>query len=100
MPPGTNWAANIYHGIDEGRFVPNYSPHGDYIAYMGRIIESKGVHLAIAAAKKSGVKLKIAGKHYAGHGKDAYWREKIEPNPSEPRFLHTVRGVGYKFDPA
>jgi DNA-binding response OmpR family regulator len=26
-------------------------------------------------------------------------RCKIEPDPGEPRFLHTVRGVGYRFDP-
>jgi len=79
MPPDTNWVANIYHGLPKDEFAPNYSPKGDYFAYIGRIIESKGVHLAIAAAKQAGVKLKIAGKHYAGHGKDSYWREQIEP---------------------
>ena len=26
-------------------------------------------------------------------------REKIEPDPSEPRHLCTVRGIGYRFDP-
>lgn len=26
-------------------------------------------------------------------------REKIEPDPAKPRFLHTVWGVGYKFEP-
>lgn len=26
-------------------------------------------------------------------------REKVEPNPSRPRHLITVRGVGYRFDP-
>ncbi len=26
-------------------------------------------------------------------------REKIETDPSKPRFIHTVFGVGYKFDP-
>ena len=26
-------------------------------------------------------------------------REKIEPDPSNPRYLHTVWGVGYKFEP-
>ncbi|MBN4059408.1 response regulator transcription factor [Dehalococcoides mccartyi] len=26
-------------------------------------------------------------------------REKIEIDPSKPRLLHTVRGVGYRFDP-
>ncbi len=79
MPADTSWIANIYHGLAEDAFAPNYQPHGGYIAYLGRIIESKGVHLAIAAAKQAGVKLKIAGKHYAGHGKDEYWQEKILP---------------------
>jgi two-component system response regulator ResD len=27
-------------------------------------------------------------------------REKIEADPSQPTYLHTVRGVGYKFDPS
>ena len=26
-------------------------------------------------------------------------REKVEEDPSKPRFLHTVRGIGYKFTP-
>lgn len=26
-------------------------------------------------------------------------REKIEPDPNNPTYVHTLRGVGYKFDP-
>jgi two-component system response regulator RegX3 len=25
-------------------------------------------------------------------------RQKLEPDPSSPRYLHTIRGVGYYFD--
>jgi DNA-binding response OmpR family regulator len=25
-------------------------------------------------------------------------RRKIEPSPAEPRFLRSVRGIGYRFD--
>lgn len=78
MPAATNWVANIYHGIAADRFTPPEKPSGDYIAYLGRIIQPKGLHVAIAAAKKAGLPLKIAGKHYAGQ-KDAYWRDQIEP---------------------
>lgn len=78
MPPETHWIANIYHGQDAARFAPVAVPSGDYIAYMGRIIQPKGLHLAIAAAKKAGVTLRIAGKHYAGK-KDDYWQTLIEP---------------------
>lgn len=86
MPLDTNWVGNIYHGLDKDQFTLNTHPNGRYIAYLGRIIESKGVHLAIAAVKKynsnhpdSTYKLKIAGKHYAGSDKDNYWQTKILP---------------------
>lgn len=92
MPADTQWAANIYHGVAEERFTPLGNPSGNYIAYLGRIIQPKGLHLAIAAAKKAGVPLKIAGKHYAGQ-KDAYWREVIEPQLGE-----TIEYVGFLKD--
>lgn len=86
MPPETNWVGNIYHGLDPERLQPIAKPVGNYIAYLGRIIQPKGVHLAIDAVKKYNqahpddrLKLKIAGKHYAGHKKDTYWQEKVEP---------------------
>jgi glycosyltransferase involved in cell wall biosynthesis len=80
MPKDTNWVGNVHHGIDLARFQPNTAPKGDYIAYFGRIIEPKGVHLAIKAAQKAGLKLKIAGKHYSGHAKDKYWETQIKPH--------------------
>lgn len=79
MPEDTNWIGNIYHGIEEKKFEANLENNQEYFAYFGRIIEPKGVHLAIAAAKKAGVKLKIAGKHYSGESKDTYWNNFIEP---------------------
>ncbi|MDF2460880.1 MAG: glycosyl transferase group 1, partial [Candidatus Saccharibacteria bacterium] len=77
MPANTNWVANIYHGLDPERFRPVERPSGEYLLYLGRIIEPKGVHLAIEAAQQSGMKLKLAGKHYAG-GKDAYWKNSVD----------------------
>lgn len=86
MPDSTNWLATIYHGLPLDRFAPNYNPVADYIAYFGRIIEPKGVHLAIAAVKQYNkqnpskrLKLKIAGKHYAGKTKNSYWEDVIKP---------------------
>lgn len=74
-----NWVANIYHGISKYKYKFNPMPKSDYFAYFGRIIEPKGVHLAIAAAKRAGYRLKIAGKHYSDNTKDNYWKQKIEP---------------------
>lgn len=85
MPSTTHWEGNIYHGLDEPELHPVAHPSGGYVAYLGRIIEPKGVHLAIAAVKKYNetaavpLTLKIAGKHYADGTKDAYWHDKIAP---------------------
>jgi glycosyltransferase involved in cell wall biosynthesis len=95
MPPDTNWVGNIYHGIDPSEWPANLETADNYIAYFGRIIESKGVHLAIEAVKKHNqtaktpLKLKIAGKHYAGK-KDDYWQTMIAPEIGE-----TIEYVGF-----
>ncbi len=87
MPPDTNWVANIYHGLTDDSLAPVKNPTNDYVAYLGRIIEPKGVHLAIDAIKlynaehpSDTLKLRIAGKHYAGHKKDTYWQTQILPH--------------------
>lgn len=85
MPAETNWVGNVYHGIPTDQLHPVALPTDDYIAYIGRIIQPKGVHLAIQAVKLYNKKatrpltLKIAGKHYADHKKDTYWNEVIKP---------------------
>lgn len=85
MPEDTNWLGTIYHGIDEPELMPVDNPTGDYFAYLGRIVEPKGVHLAIQAVKKFNltakepIKLKLAGKHYGSGENDSYWADKIEP---------------------
>jgi glycosyltransferase involved in cell wall biosynthesis len=85
MPASTNWVGNIYHGISDDVFKPVSTPSDDYVAYFGRIVKPKGVHLAIAAVKAHNklhpgnkLRLKIAGKHYAGK-KDVYWQTTIAP---------------------
>lgn len=86
MPANTNWVGNTYHGVDSSEFktcVDN--KQRDYIAYIGRIIQPKGLHLAIAAVNEYNrtatkkLKLKIAGKHYTDYAKDNYWQEQILP---------------------
>jgi glycosyltransferase involved in cell wall biosynthesis len=51
--------------------VPNYfdladftfhSKPGDYLVYLGRVIESKGVKIAVDVARATGMRLKVAGQ--------------------------------------
>lgn len=50
----------IHHGLNFDKY--RLGPGGDYVAFVGRFAPVKGAHLAIAAAKKAGIKLKLAGE--------------------------------------
>ena len=40
----------------------------------------------------------FAGSHRTIDVHIRWLREKIEPDPSNPVFIHTVRGIGYRFE--
>jgi len=104
MPADTNWVGNIYHGLAEAAFAPDYQPEGRTLLYLGRIIEPKGVHLAIQAVQQFNAsvptdqryKLVIAGKHYASDAKDSYWQKKVLPLIDD----RDIRYVGFVKDHA
>ncbi len=51
----------IHHGIDLSLY--HFQPRKQkYLSFIGRIAPMKGTHLAIAAAQRSGIPLKIAGE--------------------------------------
>jgi glycosyltransferase involved in cell wall biosynthesis len=94
MPEDTNWVANIYHGLDQPEFRPLENPSKSYVAYLGRIIKPKGVHLAIKAVQEHNetattpLILRIAGKHYSDESKDNYWREHILPQLDDTNIVY------------
>ena len=51
----------IHHGIDLSLYEFKEKKQ-QYLSFIGRIAPIKGVHIAIAVAKKSGIPLKIAGE--------------------------------------
>lgn len=109
MPADTNWVGNIYHGFDAISYQPILRPknlHNPYIAFLGRIIQPKGAHLAIAAVKAynaahpaCNLTLKLAGKHYSGQ-KDDYWRREIEPliNDKDTQYLGFIDNTEAKLN--
>jgi glycosyltransferase involved in cell wall biosynthesis len=58
--PGLNYLATVYNGIDVSLYPFQESP-GEELIFLGRIHPDKGVHLAIAVARLSGLPLLIAG---------------------------------------
>jgi glycosyltransferase involved in cell wall biosynthesis len=65
----------IYNGIDFKKFKFQKESR-DYFVYLGYITPEKGAHLAIRAARKARVKLKLAGsyKHC-----EEYFKKEIRP---------------------
>jgi glycosyltransferase involved in cell wall biosynthesis len=58
-----NCVATVYNGIDTSTYEFHEKPQDPpYLAFLGRISPEKGTHLAIEIAKRSGWRLKMAGK--------------------------------------
>lgn len=59
-------------------FVPDTPPHAP-LAFVSRIEEVKGAHLAIDIARAAGRPIVLAGNHSADANAARYWREQIQP---------------------
>jgi glycosyltransferase involved in cell wall biosynthesis len=72
--PDLNYVATVYNGIDLSLYPLQPSP-GQALVFLGRIHPDKGVHLAIAVARLSGLPLLIAGIVQD----KKYFQEQVEP---------------------
>jgi glycosyltransferase involved in cell wall biosynthesis len=80
--PQANWRATIPHGLAAGMFEFTETPHDPYLAFLGRISPEKRPDRAIAIARRTGMRLKIAAK--VDHVDRAYFHEVIEPLLHDP----------------
>ena len=69
---GVTVVGTVLHGIDTDRFSFRETPD-DYLLFLGRFTEGKGVLQAIAVAKRVGIRLILAAAD------EAYYREKVAP---------------------
>ncbi|MGA2186007.1 MAG: glycosyltransferase family 4 protein [Bryobacteraceae bacterium] len=85
--PGLNYLATVYNGIDLSLY-PLQQSAGDHLVFLGRIHPDKGVHLAIAVARLSGLPLLIAGIIQD----EEYFRKQVEPylDDREIRYIGPV----------
>ncbi len=79
--PFANWAATVQHGVAASLYAYNPRSQG-YLAFLGRISPEKRPDRAIAIAKATGRRLKIAAKVDAADR--TYFEEKIEPLLDHP----------------
>lgn len=72
----------VENGIQLDKFQPQ--PHKrDYLLWMGRICEEKGLHIALDVAKQTGKQLVIAGKVYPLAYHQRYFDLQIRPRLAE-----------------
>jgi len=88
--PGLAYLATTYNGIDPEQWTFRAQP-GEDLVFLARFHPEKGAHLAIAIAKKAGVRLKMA----AIPQDDAYFKELVEPHidGDQIQFLGHVKGA-------
>jgi glycosyltransferase involved in cell wall biosynthesis len=58
-PKWTDAVIPNYFDLEDFKYNPK---PGDYFMYLGRIIQSKGIDVAVEIAKRTGLKLKVAGQ--------------------------------------
>jgi glycosyltransferase involved in cell wall biosynthesis len=78
--PGLQLLAQVYNGIDLQKW--SFNPvGGDRFCWSGRVIREKAPHRAIAAARRLGTGLDLAGFVYASdrHQTGSYWNTQVRP---------------------
>jgi len=75
--PRARFAGVVHNAIDIDSF-PFQTEKEDFALFIGRIVPEKAPHLAIAAARKAGVRLVIAGKVAAPEERE-YFESVIKP---------------------
>lgn len=78
---GLNVVATVLHGIDTDAFVFRKTPD-DYLLFLGRFTEGKGVLQAIEIARRVGLRLILAA------AEDEYFRENVAPHVDGTRVVY------------
>lgn len=79
--PEQNWLSTVYHGLPSTH-LHFYPQRGKYLAFLGRVSRDKRLDRAIAIAKASGIKLKIAAKIDAADR--SYYEKEIKHLMDDP----------------
>ncbi len=82
--PSLKYAGTVYHGINPTAF-PVGDGSGEYLLLAGRMVEEKGVDLAVQAALLSGRPLHLLGEPKPD---DPYWHTSIAGHIDNSRIVH------------
>jgi glycosyltransferase involved in cell wall biosynthesis len=91
-----NFVGIVHHGLPMQQFRPTVKQPEDFFVWLGRLFPEKGAHLAIEAAKKTGVPIVLAGT-VDTHVPDSvrYFEEVIKPQIDDQQVKY-IGPVGMK----
>jgi len=78
---GLNVVGTVLHGIDTDAFHLREQPD-DYLLFLGRFTDGKGVLQAIEVARRTGLRLLLAAPE------DPYYHEKVAPHVDGDRIVY------------
>jgi glycosyltransferase involved in cell wall biosynthesis len=91
---GVRWAGVVHNGLDEREILPVLPPKDGYLVQLARIDETKGQHVAIEVARRTGLPLVLAGKLDDLAECQSYFRRYVEPHlGAGVTWIPEVRGI-------
>jgi CelD/BcsL family acetyltransferase involved in cellulose biosynthesis len=94
-PPHARLLEDIPNGVPLERLCPSRSK-GGFALVLGRICPEKGIHLALEAAGRAGIPLRVAGRVFPYAEHERYFREKVAPLLSPERTFLGPVGLAQK----
>ena len=76
-------ASVIHHGLDVALYPPSERPEG-LVVHIGRFAPEKGTHLAIEAAARARVPVRVAGRCHEKECDRVYYERYVAPRLSTP----------------
>jgi glycosyltransferase involved in cell wall biosynthesis len=93
--PELPWAATVYNAVDVASLhVALPMDKHDYLLCLARICPIKGQHLAIEVARRTGLRLVLAGKVEGTAQGVAYYEQHVAPAVDGDRVIHLHNVAG------
>ncbi|GAC1341686.1 MAG: glycosyltransferase family 4 protein [Candidatus Dormibacteria bacterium] len=87
--PELPWLGCVHNAVDLSHLTePGSIAKEGFLLCLARICADKGQHLAIEVARRTGMRLVLAGKIDSSRAGAAYWHELVEPHVDGTSVVH------------
>ena len=94
--PDLPWIGMVHNAVDVQNLMVTPAQKVPFLLCLARICPDKGQHIAIEVARRTGMRLVLAGKVESTPQSTEYFRRQIEPFVDGIQILHFDNVVGYE----